>query len=576
MSLAPLTPPAVAPHASNAPAHAITLPLWVGAGLAVALIAALFGDTFLRLLTTWELDANYSHGYIVLPISLILAYRIGKRVGPPIRGEIALGLISIAFGLLCQSTSTVIRSSPLSYIAVLCVIRGLLVSAGGRKWAGEFTFPLLFLFFMFPLPVAWTSYAALWLQDIVSRVSETVLGLFVVCQRVGHTIRIAGVDRSLVVAEECSGLGQIVSFLAFAALLGHLLARPTWYRITLLVVAVPVAVVANTLRVVLMNLGAAYFGTKWMTGILHDLPALFSIPVGIILFLLFDRVLSGLIGLDETKAPEAKTAEGKPSETTMPPETTPAPEAHPVPSPTLTPMRGLLVAAAVLAVGVAAQFALTAHLQAAGEASFPTLTGQLESLPLQLPDPTTGRMAWAGLDLTDARDALRKKLPFVADDLLMRGYQNADGATVQLYMVHSRAGDDRKHHPEICIRDVSGAPEDLGFRRRVPLRSDGSAEAQRFQFQTGSSRAVVVYYWHYTLLPAPDASLTRLQSLHQRVGVAAPSVTVQVSTGVTDAKTLEAIEKQLLPALDAAARDRILPAGTETGCNRIPIALARQ
>jgi hypothetical protein len=85
----------------------------------------------------------------------------------------------------------------------------------------------------------------------------------------------------------------------------------------------------------------------------------------------------------------------------------------------------------------------------------------------------------------------------------------------------------------------------------------------------------VVYYWHYTFKPTPLADQTALQTLHQRVGVAAPSVTVQLTTWTDDPKTLEAVERQLLPALDAAARGGVMPPGTEAGCTRIPIALAR-
>jgi hypothetical protein len=324
----------------------------------------------------------------------------------------------------------------------------------------------------------------------------------------------------------------------------------------LLAAAVPIAVAANTLRVVLMNLGAAWFGTKWMTGILHDAPALFSIPVGVALFLLLDHVLSG-IAARRAGEPGAK------------PNDAPAAPATSVP-----PARGLVVAAALLAVGVAAQFALAAHIRVAGELSYPPLAGPFESLPLVLNDPATGRPAWAGQDMTEVRDATRAKLPFRADDLLFRMYQNTNGAVVQLYMVHSRAGEDRKHHPEICIRDVSGAPEDVTFRGQVPLNE--STSAQRFRFQTGATRCAVVYYWHYTPAPAANPGQTRLQTLHQRVGVTAPSVTVQVSVGTDDPRTLDAVEKQLLPALDLAARERILPPGSETGCNRIPISLARE
>ena len=427
------------------------------------------------------------------------------------------------------------------------------------NWAAAFNFPLLFLFFMFPVPVTWTSYTSLWLQDIVSRLSETVIGMFVICHRVGHTIHIAGVDNSLVIAEECSGLGQIVAFLAFAALLGHLFARPMWHRVVLVVAAVPVAIAANTLRVSMMNLGAAWFGTKWMGGVLHDAPALFSIPVGIALFLLVDHILCG-IGTKPIDEPDTKAE--TPGETPAPPS-----------GASVKPIRGLTFGAALLALGVVAQLALAQHIQNAGELSYPPLVGSFESLPLAFNDPSTGHRTWIGQDLTEIRDATRKKLPFQADDLLMRVYQNSTGAFARLYIVHSRAGEDRKHHPEICIRDVSGAPEDIRFREQIPLNEN--ATAQRFRFQTGATRSVVVYYWHYTPTPTPNPDQTRLQSLHQRIGVTAPSVTVQVSVGTDDKRTLDSVEKQLLPAIDLAARQKILPPGTETGSNRIPIGLVR-
>jgi exosortase len=516
-----------------------------------ALVITLFGSTFATLVTLWERDANYSHGYLIAPISLVLGIRIYRRVGPPLQSEIAFGILGIVLGVLLQSAAVIGRWPPLSYLGLVCVLRGTLVCAGGRAWAAKFNFPLLFLFFMFPVPVTWTGYASLWLQDIVARVSETVISSFVVCHRVGHTIRIAGVDQSLVVAQECSGLGQIVSFLAFSALLGHLIARPMWHRIILIVASVPVAIASNTLRVVLMNLGAVWFGTNWMGGVLHDAPALFSIPVGIAFFLFIDHVLSGLVGVPD-RAAQNLPATGQPA-------------------PGSTPRRGLTIAATILIAGVVSQFALASHIQVAGELSYPHLIGRFESLPQKI---TCGESSWIAKDQTEATEATKAKLPFHADDLLIRTYQNRQGAVVRLYMVHSRAGEDRKHHPEICIRDVSGAPEDLSFRKTVPLVADGSAEAQRFRFLTGSARSVVVYYWHYTLTPIPTSGQTRLQALHQRIGVSAPSVTVQVSTNTNDPATLDSIEA-LLQELDLAARMRVLPPHTTTGCNRIPISLAR-
>jgi exosortase len=562
MSTAHSSPPAVPPTATA------SWLWWSGLVAATGLVLALFGPSLLYLRMLWDRDANYSHGYLVAPISLFFAYRTYRRVGPPLRGELLLGLSGVVVGVLLQLAAGIVRWPPLSYLGLLAVLRGLLVSAGGRQWASAFNFSLLFLFFMFPLPVTWTSYAALWLQDIVSRISETVLSLFLVCHRVGHSIRIAGMDQSLVVAAECSGLGQIVAFLAFAALLGELFSRPLWYRSVLLVGAIPVAIAANTLRVVLMNLGAYWFGTQWLSGTLHDAPALFSLPVGILLFLLLDRVLAGFV---EQPVPPSSGAPTDPASLPAPP---PAPPPN---APTDSALgRRLLVAAVVLGLGVGGQLALASHLRQAGELSYPAMRGTFASLPLEIPDPETGQLAWRGQDLPEARDQTKAKLGFATEDLLIRGYINSQGEFARLYMVYSLAGEDRKHHPEICVRDVSGAPEDIRFRREVPLSADGSAAASRFRFQTGAGQSTVIYYWHYTPRPFSDPNQSAIQALHQRIGVSAPSVTVQVSVAGDNPRTLEAVEKQLLPAIHRAALQQVLPPDTETGCNRIPIGLARQ
>lgn len=525
--------------------------LWLaGTGL---LTGALFYPTLRLLVQLWQQDDNYSHGYVVVPISVWLGWRIYRRVGPPRGGEGGFASINLVVGLLLQGLAVVVRWPPLSYLALICIVRGTLVAAGGRRWANAFNFPLLFLFFMFPLPVTWTSYLSLWLQEIVARVSETVLSLFVVCHRVGHSLRIAGVDRSLVIAEECSGLGQIIAFTAFAVLLGHLLHRRWWHHLLLVLLAGPTAILANTLRILFMHAGVIWFGTGWMSGTLHDMPALFSLPVGVLLFLLLDHWLS-----------------------TWPWQAAPSPSA-PVPPPgPMLPLRGLQLAIAWLLLGGAGLWLLQGHLHQAGEWSYPRLQASLAEIPLSLPDRSDGReqVFWKGQVLADQETHLRQRLSF-ADDLLMRIYRTQEGDWVRVYMVYSRAGEDRKHHPEICIRDVSGAPEDVAFRQRVPLNTSGTAEAQRFRFWTGANRSLVVYYWHYTLEPVAREAQSRLQRWHQRLGISPPSVTVQVSISGENPDHLAAVEKVLLPALHAAMEQQILPSPNRCGCDRIPIGLAR-
>lgn len=221
------------------------------------------------------------------------------------------------------------------------------------------------------------------------------------------------------------------------------------------------------------------------------------------------------------------------------------------------------------------QAALLSHLRQAGEFSFPTLQAPLSAVPLKCVSEASGDVVWQGQEQSEAQLALRQRLPFRVDDLLLRTYRHRSGTSARLYMVYSRAGEDRQHHPEICIRDVRGAPEDVAFRQQVPLEPSGEAQATRFRFWTGAGRFLVVYYWHYTLEPQATGGQSRLQAFHQRLGISSPSVTVQVSLPADEPTVLAEAESVLLPALHAAMRQRVLPPTSRCGCDRLPIGLAR-
>ena len=133
------------------------------------------------------------------------------------------------------------------YLALCMILRGSAVIVGGRAWASAFTFPMFFLFFMFPLPITWTNFASVWLQDWVSVVSGKVLGVFFVCHQRGNMIVLAGADQPLYVAQECSGLRQLVAFLALAVLMAHVMRRGLFFGLLMVLAAVPIAILSNVL-----------------------------------------------------------------------------------------------------------------------------------------------------------------------------------------------------------------------------------------------------------------------------------------------------------------------------------------
>jgi hypothetical protein len=242
----------------------------------------------------------------------------------------------------------------------------------------------------------------------------------------------------------------------------------------------------------------------------------------------------------------------------------------------------LQAAAACLALGVLAQLGLSWHLRGSEVSSYPELTAPLRDFPAAVnssamlvgSDGAPSQMLWFGRD-ADGLEEFRGKLPYRADDLLYRGYIPAQGGRpVFIYMIYSRHGEDRKHHPEVCVRDASGATEDVAARRQIALDGNGERSVMRFRFRTGAARFTTVYYWHYTLEAMPRKGQSFLQALHQRLSLAAPSMTVQVWLDAMPDE-LNVVEQGFLVAVDTALRQNHLPATARIGCNRLPIALTR-
>jgi len=250
-----------------------------------------FGSTFAQLVRLWNGDTNYSHGWLIPLFAAIPAYLYVRRTGIPDLGNRPLGLMYVVAGGLMHLVAQTVSMPPLDFIALFCALRGAAIAAGGREWAAGFTFPLAFLFFMFPLPHSWTGYSSIWLQDIVSRVSEIALEPFLTVYRQGNSLHVAGVEQPLAVAEECSGLRQIIAFVACGAYIAYFSGRGRVIQLLLVLAAIPVAIAANVLRIALMAFASSWYGTNWLNGQLHDAPALFSIPMGLALYLLLARTL---------------------------------------------------------------------------------------------------------------------------------------------------------------------------------------------------------------------------------------------------------------------------------------------
>jgi len=169
-------------------------------------------------------------------------------------------------------------------------------------WAGAFAlffgdrafhsalFPLLFLGFAIPVPEPALSQAVSVLQHSSATAAESLFRLFgVAFLRRDLDFMLPGV--TIRVAEECSGIRSTLALLITTALASYLFLRDPWRRLLLCLVVVPIAIVKNGLRIVILSTLAVYVDPRFLTGNLHHRGGvvffiLGLLPLALLLFLL--------------------------------------------------------------------------------------------------------------------------------------------------------------------------------------------------------------------------------------------------------------------------------------------------
>lgn len=253
------------------------LPLVAVAGA----FALLFGATVLELLADWRTSAEYGHGLLLLPVAGFLAWRSrteGGRAAPGwglalLAGSVALFLI----GALAAEHFT-------RRVAILGAVAGLAVYYRGREQLRAWWLPFGLIALAIPLPEIVLKSLTLPLQLLASRIAVTLLELrYVPASLSGNIILLPG--QELFVAEACSGLRSLSALLALTLLVGGTLERSPWSRAALLLLAVPLALATNALRVFATGFAAHYAGPEFTQGAWHTAMGVlvFALPLAVLL-----------------------------------------------------------------------------------------------------------------------------------------------------------------------------------------------------------------------------------------------------------------------------------------------------
>jgi exosortase len=255
---------------------------WIVFGVLVLLLVLGYWNMLEYTAYHWQnSDGLYSHGYIIPVFSAVLFWVRRKPLTQVPIMERWIGVGIIFASLLLRLYGSYYDMNPLDRLSFVGALIGVCQLVGGfemLKWAGP---PVGFLVFMYPLPAKLELTVLLWLQKVAATASTWTLQLLgVPALQQGSNIVIDKVP--LHVADACSGLRMGTIFGAMSVALAMIINRPWWDRVVILVMAIPVALATNIIRIVITSLLYAWFpDNKNIQHLSHDWAGLAMMPIAL-------------------------------------------------------------------------------------------------------------------------------------------------------------------------------------------------------------------------------------------------------------------------------------------------------
>jgi len=243
-----------------------------------------YWPTLQSLAATWSRVTDYSHGFLVLPIAAFFLWA-RRDVRPPLGRPnfmLALGLMAVAVAV--RGAGDLFFFTFLDGWSILPWAAAVAAALGGwplLRWSAP---AIAFLIFMVPLPFSMENDLSRPLQQVATTASTFTLqclGLPAFAE--GNIIWIGEIP--LRVEQACSGLRLFMGVVALTYVCVVMLDRPWWERVVLLLAAAPIAIIANSLRIVATGLLYPLTTSEGLRQTIHEAAGFSMLLVAGLLFL---------------------------------------------------------------------------------------------------------------------------------------------------------------------------------------------------------------------------------------------------------------------------------------------------
>ncbi len=258
----------------------------------IGLLIFIYWPTFVWMNARFsEADTYYSHGFLIPPIFLYLIWMKRKELKTAKIAPSNIGLFLLIPALLAHLLAYLLEINFISGFSFIVVMFGLSLYLFGQDTTRKMAFPILFLIFMIPLPQVLIIGISFRMKIWAAQAATAIINIMgIPAVRNGSVVYLP--NTALTVGDPCSGLRSLISLTALGALYAYLAKIQTARKFILFLVSIPLALLANVIRIVLLLIVAFVYGSKVATGKFHDFSGFLLFAIALIGLIIVGRILS--------------------------------------------------------------------------------------------------------------------------------------------------------------------------------------------------------------------------------------------------------------------------------------------
>jgi exosortase len=264
--------------------------LLTAAVLGLGFMAVAYAGTFATLARAWSHNPNYSHGFLIPPISIFLAWRLRRELAALPSEPSVWGLLLLIPAAVLQVVGTRGDVAMFQAYSFIGLLTGLVWTWFGFRVLRLLLFPLAYLSFMAPTFPVFINELSFRLKTIAT------FGSVWLAQHFGVAVTREGMELhfpsgTLTVEAACSGLNSLIALMAMGALIAYFCRGALWRRWVFFLFSVPVALAANVVRLTSLCLCAALTDTTRAAGLFHDIGGFVLFGAALLAMALLKKVL---------------------------------------------------------------------------------------------------------------------------------------------------------------------------------------------------------------------------------------------------------------------------------------------